>query len=114
MLLIHSKKGLIAMYKDDNLMSREGCSEALLRMMLDGRGNTPSQRQNKPSCEGDYPMERDSWGLVSYPLASVYAPLQEFAELYDLDMALEQGTIFQELDLPFMGQKVGKGGKCCG
>ena len=102
------------MYKDDNLTSREGCSEALLRMMIDGRGNMPSQRQNKPSCEGEYPIERETFGLVGYPLASVYAPIQSFTGLYDLDMALEQGTVFSELDLPFMGQRVSKGGKCCG
>ena len=50
------------------------------------------------------------WGLRSYPLAMVYSPLQEFRELYDPDVALERGTMFAELDLPFEGGNRGKGG----
>ncbi len=102
------------MYKDDNMIARGGCNEALLRMMMDGRGNAPSQKQCTPSCEGTDGRVRESRGLSGYPLASVYAPLQNFKDLYDLDTALKQGTIFTELDLPFMGRRIEKGGKCCG
>ncbi|MBP3370772.1 MAG: spore coat associated protein CotJA [Clostridia bacterium] len=82
--------------------------------MIDGRGNDPSQRQNRPTCEGNTHEIHETWGLASHPLASVYAPLQSFGNLYDLDTALRQGTIFTELDLPFMGRRIEKGGKCCG
>ena len=58
--------------------------------------------------------EAHAWGLTGYPLGMVYAPIQEFDCLYDLDEALEAGTIFKELDLPFMGRSVGKGGSCHG
>ena len=58
--------------------------------------------------------EAHTWGLAGYPLGMVYAPIQEFDCLYDLDKALEVGTIFKELDLPFMGRTVGKGGSCHG
>ena len=57
---------------------------------------------------------RKSWGLVGYPLAMVYSPVQEFREIYDLDAALMQGTVFKELDLPFMGATISKGGNCRG
>ena len=57
---------------------------------------------------------RKTWGLTGYPLAMVYAPLQEFRELYEIDTALHQGTVFKELDLPFMGMSVTKGGSCRG
>jgi hypothetical protein len=40
--------------------------------------------------------------------------LQEFEELYDLDTALSEGTVFSKLNLPFMGRRIDKGGKCCG
>ena len=54
-----------------------------------------------------------SWGLEGYPLASVYAPLQAWQELYDAETGLSRGTIFKELDLPFVcGDK--KGGNCRG
>ena len=47
---------------------------------------------------------RSTWGLVGYPLASVYAPLQEWRELYDEEKGLAHGTLFAELDKPFLGR----------
>ncbi len=44
----------------------------------------------------------NGWGLGGYPLASVYSPLQNFENLYDCENALIRGTIFKELDLPFV------------
>ena len=67
--------------------------------------HTPPCRENTPTCTP--PM---TWGLRDYPPASVYAPLQEFRKLYDCDTALRNGTVFEELNLPFMGATVGKGG----
>ena len=43
-----------------------------------------------------------------FPLAMAYVPWQQFRNLYDLDRALQVGTIFAELDKPFTG----KGGMC--
>ncbi len=45
-----------------------------------------------------------TWGLAGYPLASVYAPLQEWRELYDEEKGLARGTLFAELDKPFLGR----------
>ena len=59
-------------------------------------------------------IKRKTWGLDGYPLASVYAPIQNFDELYDEETALSRGTVFAELDLPFMGESVYKGGNCRG
>lgn len=40
--------------------------------------------------------------LCAYPcLATVYAPYQSFADLYDIETALRRGTAFAALDLPF-------------
>ena len=36
-------------------------------------------------------------------LAMAYVPVQQFRDLYDADYALQIGTIFRELDLPFYG-----------
>lgn len=58
--------------------------------------------------------DRHSWGLVGYPLAMVYSPVQHFSEIYELDKALESGTVFKELDLPFEGMSVTRGGCCRG
>ena len=43
-----------------------------------------------------------SFGLEGYPLAMVYSPIQEWRELYDIETALERGTLFSALDLPFV------------
>jgi hypothetical protein len=51
-----------------------------------------------------------TFGIEGYPLASMYAPLQNFKDIYDKETALHQGTLFSELDLPFMGIGVTKGG----
>ena len=46
-------------------------------------------------------------------MASVYAPLQIWRDIYDEDAGFHRGTIFKELDLPFVcGEK--KGGGCRG
>jgi orotidine-5'-phosphate decarboxylase len=37
---------------------------------------------------------KGGWGLSGYPLASVYAPIQEWRELYDEERALKAGTLF--------------------
>ena len=52
----------------------------------------------------------NKWGIKDYPLASLYAPIQEFRGLYESELALKHGTLFEELDLPFMGESVYKGG----
>ena len=36
------------------------------------------------------------------PLAMVYSPFQEWESTYDAMLALERGTIFPELDKPFL------------
>ena len=92
--------------EDDTMTPRDRISDDMLRRMLDGDGESvtiPSPHAHNKT--------RKSWGLVDYPLASVYAPLQEFRGLFDRDTALHKGTIFSELDLPFMGQTIMKGGK---
>lgn len=55
----------------------------------------------------------DGWGLADYPHAMVYAPCQSFRDLYDLDTALERGTLFTELDLPLEAVG-GKSNLVCG
>ena len=63
---------------------------------------------NKQDCteKNSWRKEKHSWGLENYPLAMVYSPLQNFENTFDVDKALERGTIFCELDLPFKGQSV--------
>lgn len=50
-------------------------------------------------------MENDKCSLQGCSIAMVYTPEQEFEELYDADIALTRGTIFKQLDLPFLGKE---------
>ena len=48
--------------------------------------------------------------LRSCPLAMAYIPYQNWGMLYDAEEGLKRGTIFKELDKPF----IGKGAVICG
>ena len=41
--------------------------------------------------------------LDSLPLAMAYVPFQKWRSTYSLEKALERGTLFPDLDLPFKG-----------
>ena len=99
------------MYMDNDNKNPCGISEMLLEKMSCGcADHREVERSDMQGCN----MGRHSWGLENYPLAMVYSPLQKFCDLYDLDDALESGTLFKELDLPFKGESVAKGGCCRG
>ena len=40
--------------------------------------------------------------MESFPLAMAYVPMQKWREIYELDKAFQTGTIFRELDKPFV------------
>ena len=40
-----------------------------------------------------------------FPLAMAYIPMQKFENLYSVDEALCSGTLFKDLDKPFLGGK---------
>jgi hypothetical protein len=43
--------------------------------------------------------------MTGFPLAMAYVPYQAFEDLYEPNKALERGTLFRALDMPFVGQK---------
>ena len=114
-ILQNNKKGrLNTMYMDDDTLTpRDRISENMLRRMLDESNQAERYAPDHGHDSGMQPQHR-TWGLENHPLAMVYAPLQSFRNLYDRDTALQKGTVFTELDLPFMGQSVMKGGSCRG
>ena len=69
----------------------------------DGCGCGDHPGDNEGICVGYEGCGEGSWGLTNHPLAMVYAPCQAFRALYDPDTALNRGTLFTELDLPFGG-----------
>lgn len=100
------------MYLENDRLQTKG----LCRLCRDGdaRETVAGEASNAPpaGCKEKEPAHR--WGLRGYPLAAVYAPLQEFEGLYDPATALSRGTLFEALDLPFEGKSITKGGCGCG
>jgi len=43
--------------------------------------------------------------LDNLPIAMAYVPMQKWRNIYDADVGLDRGTMFQELDLPFLGDR---------
>ena len=57
----------------------------------------PQQRPDDCKC--------DLSCVDTLPVGSMYAPMQVFRKLFAPQQALDRGTLFCELDLPFMGGK---------
>ena len=90
----------------------------------DCRGNALARAEQSVTdscgCDGEstgngnrYPCGEN--GVEGRSLAIVYAPIQSWRDAYEPQTALQRGTLFRELDLPFDGKgPVGKGGNCRG
>ena len=52
----------------------------------------------------------DNTKLSDLPLGMAYVPMQSFEQPFELCKALQMGTIFPQLCLPFCGKR--KGGRC--
>lgn len=64
------------------------------------------------NCGGCGTHINSRFGLTDRPAGSVYAPLQDFNDLYDPEKALARGTMFSTLDLPL--EVSSGGGRCRG
>ncbi len=85
-------------HERDCTQGRRGCDGA----PRDGMNNFPERDCTQSRCGG--------WGLEAHPLAMVYSPCQAWRGAYTPDVALDRGTLFSELDLPFEPKKSRKGG----
>ena len=65
-----------------------------------GCNNNYSSRTNDFSDDLSCPFENDT--LNAFPVAMAYVPWQYWNEIYDYDKALCRGTLFPELDKPFL------------
>ena len=99
------------MFYNDNTIKDSCCGAELQRILGGSNQSRNSPDIDLPSCENS----GKSYGLKGYPLAMVYSPMQEFDKLYDIDKGFNAGTIFSELDLPFLGRSLkykGNSGGC--
>ena len=61
------------------------------------------RRQNTAENEMPNSQAEENFMPLERPLAMVYSPRQSWRELYDPEMGFTKGTLFKELDKPFMG-----------
>lgn len=89
-------------YRSNDYMRRNQCQRpALTTPARITQEFTDCEKESTPSvCMHDL--------LNGMPIAMAYVPWQEFKNLYAAEKALCRGTIFEELDKPFLG----KGGLC--
>lgn len=98
------------MYQDhDNSIPHRRMQNEMLQRIL---GQSDAAGAENACCRPD--SQPNLQLPDGFPLASVFAPMQKFRDLYDPDTALSRGTVFKELDLPFAGSSVMKGGFCRG
>ena len=82
------------------------------KRLFGGNGRSAAQPSAVPAMEQIAPQTtetgNDSRGAAPCPeacsLAMVYVPRQEWQEIYPIDQAIRKGTLFSELDKPFLGK----------
>lgn len=71
--------------------------------------NTCGQpRCGRPTYSSPAMRSEGNWSVDNFALAMAYVPMQHFKNVYELEEALSFGTIFPELNKPFMGWKGGR------
>lgn len=61
-----------------------------------------AKQGDKPSIKCEQP---DSVLPKEMPIGMLYVPYQSWRKIYDPQVALERGTVFEELDKPFIGER---------
>lgn len=71
---------------------------------MNNRMEYPRRNMPKPM---EYPAcdEKDSCLEMDYEVAMAYVPWQSFGALYEPEKSLDVGTIFVEMDKPFLGKR---------
>lgn len=59
------------------------------------------ERMERPKCDTE-----DSCLEMNYAVAMAYVPWQKFGTLHEPEKALNVGTIFEDLNKPFLGKRV--------
>ena len=95
-----------------NNTGRSGCGCRDMRNTDQPDCGCGNARNAAPRC-GGCGTDEGGWGLHEHPLAMAYSPLQVWRNVYELETALERGTMFVELDKPFH-EGMTKGGCCNG
>ncbi|MDD4122539.1 MAG: spore coat associated protein CotJA, partial [Eubacteriales bacterium] len=81
------------------VQSRRGCDrEPYVGMPIRGNRDYDCYQSHEPKCS-----ESACDAVDVCPLGMAYVPMQRWGDTYAPEKALHRGTIFPDLDLPFLG-----------
>ena len=66
----------------------------------------PCAERNTCECDDRTTMPELSFTSDQFPIGMTYVPMQCWQNLYCPEKALEQGTMFADLDKPFLGRRI--------
>jgi len=68
---------------------------------------TPKNTMERESCGCESRTESSTvcFSAEQFPIGMTYVPMQSWENLYCPSRALEQGTLFADLDKPFLGRR---------
>ena len=71
-----------------------------------GNNNVQSGQDNTCNCTmSESSACRPEPTLLEFPIGMAYVPIQQWRRLYDICVAFRNGTLFQELNLDFLGRR---------
>lgn len=107
-------------YQMENRTPRDRLGNEMLRRVLNDDYSCQTHCHTNIRCAGNNNYKANRVGTCiqtsqnARPIGMVYAQVQVWGDMYDPCEALKRGTMFRELDLPFLMYNCGsqKGG-CC-
>lgn len=81
--------------------NQPGCGRSMRNSSCSGGSRRFSRPMPENNC-GNNPAPITCGDLSQFPIAMAYVPWQTFRNLYSYEKALCVGSIFQELDKPFV------------
>ena len=67
--------------------------------------DTQNNQNNNCDTKPEYSACRPEPTLCEFPIGMAYVPIQQWRRLYDICAAFRNGTLFQELNLDFLGRR---------
>lgn len=79
-----------------------GCQQPAPMPPIQPRVMESPCKANCPAAGMPSPLRPGGKDLADMPIAMAYVPWQQWRQTYPMEQALSRGTIFPELDLPFV------------